>query len=151
MITLKRVVIESPLRGDRDLNKLYARVCALDCLVRGETPYASHLFFDHPDLLDDEVKAHRELGITAGFRWALHADLRVFYLDLGESDGMKRGRAEARLHYDQPTEDRRLFPRLESDQHDFIDFSKLGKQARLWGMRDQLQMKLGRPFERIDQ
>lgn len=65
MAALKRVVIESPLKGERELNKLYARVCALDCLVRGEAPYASHLFFDHEDLLDDEILQQRELGIAA--------------------------------------------------------------------------------------
>lgn len=111
---MKRVVIESPLRGDRELNKLYARVCSLDCLVRGEAPYASHLFFDHEDLLDDEVASERELGITAGFAWASQCELRVFYLDLGESDGMKRGRAQAEKLVQQ-VEDRLLFrtaPRL---------------------------------------
>lgn len=106
---MKRVCIESPLRGDRDLNKLYARVCALDCLVRGESPYASHLLFDHEDLLDDAADLQRDLGIRAGFAWGGCAELRVFYLDLGESGGMKLGRDQARERDPaQPTEDRRL-------------------------------------------
>lgn len=105
---MNRVVIESPLRGDRELNKLYARVCALDCLIRGEAPYASHLFFDHDDLLDDEVPQQRELGILAGFAWGAAADLRVYYLDLGESAGMRRARF---AFPDQPIQDRRLFAR----------------------------------------
>ncbi len=151
MSRLKCVVIESPLRGDRGLNKLYARVCALDCLVRGESPYASHLFFDHPDLLDDEIADHRELGIKAGFAWGAHAELRIFYLDLGESDGMKLGRAQAR-EQEQPVEDRWVFPQVGlSPNALFMDRDTATKRVLLGALRDRLQMKLGRPFERIDQ
>lgn len=109
---MKRVVIESPLKGDRELNKLYARVCALHCLIRDESPYASHLFFDHADLLDDAVGAERQLGIKAGFSWGEAARVRAFYLDLGESEGMKLGRLEAaRLMQD--VDDRRLFRNMQ--------------------------------------
>lgn len=92
---MKRVVIESPLRGDRERNKFYARLCMLDCLRRGEAPYASHLLFDHPDLLDDTKREERELGMMAGFAWGCKADLCAVYEDLtivtGWSSGMRAG------------------------------------------------------------
>lgn len=46
-----RVLIESPYAGDVERNIHYAREAVLDCLKRGEAPYASHLFF--PQVLDD--------------------------------------------------------------------------------------------------
>lgn len=39
------VVVESPYAGDVERNVAYAKRCVLDCLKRGEAPYASHLFF----------------------------------------------------------------------------------------------------------
>lgn len=92
---MKRVVIESPLSGDREKNKAYAYACALDCLKRGESPYASHLLFDHPLLLDDDISEERELGIKAGFAWGEAGDIRAVYEDLGVSGGMQRGIEEA--------------------------------------------------------
>lgn len=44
---MRRVVIESPYAGGmatRARNVLYARACVIDCLSRGDSPYASHLF-----------------------------------------------------------------------------------------------------------
>jgi hypothetical protein len=106
---MKRVVIESPLAGDREFNKRYARACMLDSLRRGEAPYASHLLFDQPGLLDDDNTSERELGITAGFAWGEAAELRAFYIDLGVSLGMERGMVEA-TRLDQPVEMRSLGP-----------------------------------------
>lgn len=91
----KLVVIESPLKGDYVKNREYAKKCMLDSLRRGEAPYASHLLFDQPGLLDDTNPDERELGMLAGFAWGEAASLRVFYIDLGMSDGMKRGAEEA--------------------------------------------------------
>lgn len=83
-------VVESPLAGDFARNQRYARLCCIDCLRRGESPYASHLFFTQ--MLDDRNVADRNLGIEAGFAWAQNADVFAFYLDRGESSGMKRAR-----------------------------------------------------------
>ncbi|MHC4864655.1 MAG: DUF7768 domain-containing protein [Planctomycetota bacterium] len=88
---MKRVLIESPLKGDYALNKDYAKRCARDCLSRGESPYASHLFFDQEGLLDDTDTAERELGIEAGLAWGDAAELVAVYTDLGVSDGMRFG------------------------------------------------------------
>src|SRR5574343_305969 len=81
--TMKLVVIESPLAGDRERNRAYARACMRDSIRRGEAPLASHLLYDQPGLLDDNDPAARILGIQAGFAWAEHAELVAVYIDLG--------------------------------------------------------------------
>ena len=87
---MKLVVIESPLSGNFKRNLRYARLCALECKSRGESPCASHLFFTQ--FLDDRVHGDREFGIKAGFEWARHADLVALYWDLGISGGMVKAR-----------------------------------------------------------
>ena len=77
-------------------NQRYARACLRDCLLRGEAPYASHLLYDQPGVLDDAVAAHRELGMHAGFAWGLVGAKRVFYVDRGMSGGMVLGLSQAR-------------------------------------------------------
>lgn len=79
----------------------------LDSLHRGEAPYASHLLFDQPGLLDDLHTDERELGILAGFAWGEMADLVAVYTDLGISEGMRRGILRAQQR-GQPVEYRRL-------------------------------------------
>lgn len=86
---MQLVVIESPLAGDFEKNIKYARLCALDCLQKGEAPYASHLFFTQ--MLNDENIEQRNLGINAGFLWAEKAVKRIVYTDFGISYGMSKG------------------------------------------------------------
>jgi hypothetical protein len=90
-----RVVIESPLNApDRDgieENKKYAKECMKDCLARDEAPYASHLLFDQPGLLDDLKPDERYLGIAAGLAWGEQAHKVVVYMDKGISPGMQQG------------------------------------------------------------
>lgn len=106
---MQRVIIESPLSGDFHRNVRYARLCCLDSLCRGESPYASHLIYTQ--MLDDRIPGHRKMGMEAGFCWAEVADLRAFYTDLGISDGMVEAEALAdRLG--QPVEYRKLAPEL---------------------------------------
>jgi len=86
---MRRVIIESPLSGDFKRNIRYARLCMLDCLRRGEAPFASHLLYTQVwDDCDDELRAK---GIKAGHEWYKGADLCAIYTDLGESDGMRKG------------------------------------------------------------
>lgn len=86
------VAIESPYAGDVRLNVAYARLCMLDSLERGEAPYASHLLFTQPGVLDDTIEGERERGIAAGLQWASDAGAAcVVYRDLGVSAGMQRG------------------------------------------------------------
>lgn len=108
---MTRVLIESPLNDiTRELieeNKRYARKCVLDSLRRGEAPYASHLFFDHPEILDDLQPNERESGMLAGFAWGEVAELVAVYMDRGISSGMERGIAHYTLK-GIPVEYRRL-------------------------------------------
>lgn len=88
---MKKVLIESPYAGDIEKNIDYAKKCVLDCLKRGEAPYASHLFFTQEGILDDDNPHERKLGIEAGLTWGSKADKTVVYTDLGISKGMKYG------------------------------------------------------------
>lgn len=88
---MKLVVIESPFAGDVAANVEYAKRCVRDCLARGESPYASHLFFTQRGILDDDDPTERKLGIDAGLAWARAADAVVVYIDRGISDGMRHG------------------------------------------------------------
>jgi hypothetical protein len=100
-VVVIRVVVESPLgahsRAQIEDNKLFAIACCKDCLRRGEAPYASHLFFDRPGLLDDQVQQERALGMEAGFAWGDAADMTIVYVDRGISSGMRAGIARAIL------------------------------------------------------
>lgn len=90
-------MIESHYAGDVAENLAYARRCVLDCLKRGEAPYASHLFFTQDGLLDDADPEQRRLGIEAGLAWGRSADLVAVYIDRGVSRGMREGISAARL------------------------------------------------------
>lgn len=85
------VIMESPFAGDVERNTRYARACMADCLARGEAPFASHLLYTQPGVLDDTVPEQRSLGIDAGLAWGLNADATVAYQDLGVSTGMQLG------------------------------------------------------------
>lgn len=86
----RRVIVESPYAGDIPRNLTYLRAAMRDCLMRGESPYASHALLTQPGVLRDEVPEERTLGIDAGFAWRRHADCTVIYEDLGYSRGMWR-------------------------------------------------------------
>jgi hypothetical protein len=88
---MKRVVVESPFAGDVTRNIRYARAALRDCLLRGETPYASHLLYTQVGVLDDQIPHERELGIKAGFAWRQTAEKTVVYIDFGISQGMQHG------------------------------------------------------------
>ena len=92
MSDMKPVIIESPYAGDVERNRAYLNAAILDCVRRGETPYASHKML--VDSLDDLVEEERTAGIHAGFAMAeaLGATTaRVFYIDHGMSGGMRYG------------------------------------------------------------
>lgn len=92
---MTRVVLESPLgaptRDEIESNKAYARACMRDSLSRGEAPFASHLLYDQPGVLDDTVLEDRSRGIYAGFAWGDVAERCVVYTDRGISAGMRLG------------------------------------------------------------
>ena len=105
---MKLVVLESPYAGDIERNTKYAQLCMHDCLQRGEAPFASHLLYTQPNVLDDHIPEERKLGMEAGFAWGERAEVTVVYTDYGMSNGMKEGvkRAEAA---GRPVEYRKLF------------------------------------------
>src|SRR3989338_6873607 len=74
-------------------NLLYARACVRDSLIRGEVPFASHLLFTQPGILDDNIPEEREIGINAGKELieSLPGIVTVIYEDLGISKGMQFG------------------------------------------------------------
>ena len=88
---MQRVIIESPYAGEVDKNTAYARQCMRDSLDRGEAPYASHLLYTQPGVLDDSDAQERAQGIEAGLIWGTLADRTVVYVDRGLSEGMIQG------------------------------------------------------------
>lgn len=79
---MRRVQILSPFRGntpaERRRNVAYAQAALLDCLERGEAPFAPHLLY--PAVLDEsdpEQRAAMDAGVRAEFRslegWAAPA------------------------------------------------------------------------------
>lgn len=95
---MRRVIVESPYAGDVEANLAYARAACHDCLMRGETPYASHLLLTQPGILDDTITIERTHGINAGHAWMHAAHAVVVYQDRGISKGMEAGIASARVN-----------------------------------------------------
>lgn len=99
---MRLVILETPYAGDVEENLKYARACMADCFKRGEAPFASHLLYTQPGVLDDTKPEERKLGIRAGFEWARVCDgafpvaIRVVYVDRGISPGMEEGIAHAK-------------------------------------------------------
>jgi hypothetical protein len=95
------VVVESPFRGEgttdderqknQRRNEQYARECMRDCLSRNEAPFASHLLYTQPGVLDDQQEHERNRGIRAGLAWGVAATKTVVYDDLGTTEGMEFG------------------------------------------------------------
>lgn len=105
---MKLVIIESPYAGRVALNTEYARACMADSLARGEAPFASHLLYTQPGILDDTKPEQRILGIRAGHDWGRMAELTVVYTDFGYSDGMRQG-IESAVAAGRPIEYRKLY------------------------------------------
>ncbi|CAM0036880.1 hypothetical protein VPHK122_0036 [Vibrio phage K122] len=86
------VIIESPFAASEtrtvEQHIEYARQCMRDSLMRGESPYASHLLYTQEGVLDDLSPSERKMGIEAGFKWRDVSELTCFYVDLGWSSGM---------------------------------------------------------------
>lgn len=70
-------------------NVSYAKKCMYDSLMRGESPFASHLLYTQ--VLDDMIPEERTMGMQRAFEWYRCADLMAVYLDNGVSSGMQRG------------------------------------------------------------
>jgi hypothetical protein len=96
----KRVLIESPFKGkdwsETRRNLFYARLCVRDSVLRGEAPFASHLFYTQTGILDDKIEEERMRSINAGLSWGEIAELSAFYTDFGFSNGMEYGMEHAK-------------------------------------------------------
>ncbi|MGU3387190.1 hypothetical protein ACLBYG_21960 [Methylobacterium sp. D53M] len=88
---MRLVILESPFAGEVEANLAYARGCLRDCLMRGESPLASHCLLTAPGVLDDADPFQRKLGMDAGHAWLPFADAVVVYTDRGISKGMHAG------------------------------------------------------------
>lgn len=94
---MMRVMVESPLKGDYERNRAYARACMRDALLRGEAPFAMHLLYAQEGILDDKNDDERLLGIGAGLEWSKQAERVMVYTDLGITEGMTTAITKAAL------------------------------------------------------
>ena len=88
---MRLVIVESPYAGEIAQNVWYLRDCLRDCILRGESPFASHGLYTQPGVLRDEDAEERRLGIECGFAWRARAAATIVYTDLGISNGMQKG------------------------------------------------------------
>jgi hypothetical protein len=90
---MKRVIIESPFRGEnayqQERNHRYALMCLKDSLARNEAPFMSHLLYTQ--VLNERVQEERDFGINTGLIWGECAELTAVYTDNGISEGMQKG------------------------------------------------------------
>ena len=84
-----RVVVESPYAGDVERNEMYLKCAMLDCICRGEAPFASHMLYTQ--FLNDDYPDDRKVGIECGFAWGALATRCVVYADFGITPGMIKG------------------------------------------------------------
>jgi hypothetical protein len=130
------VDIESPYgcENEEELkrNLLYARACVRDSLMRGEIPFASHLFFTQPGILDDNIPKERDIGINAGKELieALPGIVSVVYTDLGISNGMRYGIDRAKKN------NRKIEYRVlgEGWEEKELEIAKRHSHTRIWGL-----------------
>lgn len=94
---MKRLaIIESPFAGNVEKNLKYLRACMRDCLLKGDSPFASHGLYTQKGVLNDDDQVERLMGISAGFEWRRVANVTLVYTDLGTSSGMELGIAHAK-------------------------------------------------------
>lgn len=130
------VDVETPYMGENEeqvrRNLLYARACVRDCLMRGETLFASHLFFTQPGILDDNIPNERNIGINAGkvLIESLPDIATVVYQDLGISKGMRYG-IELAEKNGRPVEYRVLGEGWEEKE---LRIARGHSHAALWGL-----------------
>ncbi len=133
------VILESPFAGDVEANLDYARACLRDCISRGEAPFASHLLYTQPGVLNDDVPDERVMGIEAGMAVAARCDATVVYTDRGISRGMIYGIENAKRagrHISYRTLEGRLFD-IDGDNLNFSDAE--GLEMGLHFMRQDIR------------
>lgn len=95
MTGMKLVIIESPYAASEhhtvEQHVEYARRCLKDSLSRGEAPFASHLLYTQPGVLNDLIPEERRRGMEAGFAYRQVIKKTVVYTDYDVSPGMDEG------------------------------------------------------------
>jgi hypothetical protein len=108
---MRRVIVESPFAGrggswsylepesqarsqfvsrnDAKLNLAYAKSLCRYLALRGDAPYASHVFATQ--FLNDELPEERICGIELGLFWGVCAQVSVVGVDRGLTRGMCQG------------------------------------------------------------
>ena len=83
-------VIESPFAGAVERNVGYARRAMRDSIDRAEVPWASHLLYTQPGVLDDSDPEQRRHGIDLNLQVIEFCARNVaVYADHGISPGMR--------------------------------------------------------------
>lgn len=138
------VVIESPFACDPEEMTAYARCAVHDSLMRGEAPFASHLLYTQPGVLEDADPREREAGLSAAASFYFAADLVAVYTDYGISDGMRRGIEQAKAlgvrveerQVETTPRSRLAFPLTDNpDDPDMIDRKRLVTEMRVEALR----------------
>ena len=90
---MELVIIESPWKAtsaaELSRNRNYAQKAMVDCIDRGEAPFASHLLYTQ--IFDELIDDQRSKGIDVGLAWGRHATKTVVYQDFGITSGMVIG------------------------------------------------------------
>jgi hypothetical protein len=81
----QRVVLESPLKGNFAVNRLYATWCCRHLHELGYSPLASHRLA--PWFLDDRREDERAAGMSMPWFWDPEVP-HFFFIELGLSSGM---------------------------------------------------------------
>ena len=133
----KYVDVETPYRANTEdatkKNILYARACVRDCIMKGEVPFASHLFFTQPGILDDTIQAERDRGIRAGklLIEGLPDIVTVVYTNLGISEGMQIGINRAKTNG--RSIDWRTLP--NDWERKELEIARRHSHAKIWGVK----------------
>lgn len=150
---VRTVLVESPLEHEtyrEPANLAYLDLCLRDCLMRNESPHASHKLL--LGALNDRDDGERELGMRAGWMIGMKLDTWVFYLDRGFSDGMRDGlKFVLGLREDLPTKRRRVEFRAFGSHQGLgvdVDFSGHARSHRIMSTTVPYRTAIG-AFPRI--
>ena len=97
-------IVESPFRA-RTAHEFkkhiqYRNRCIKFCIDGGFVPLASHMMYTK--VLDDNIPAERDLGISLGYELYRVASMVFFFTDLGVSEGMQKAQEFNRECYKIP-------------------------------------------------
>jgi hypothetical protein len=63
-----------------------------------EAPFASHLLYTQPHILNEHIPEEREIGINTGLEFTRATERTVMYTDLGITKGMEKAIASAEIN-----------------------------------------------------